>query len=267
MTAERVLPDSPGQRAHIQAGDLLTGVSESPNEDVTGVTRVADLERALYRAGPYVKVRYSITRDGIPLDTPVQVIPVPADRSLQLGLRIIGLIYLVIGFYVLFRRWGAPAIHALLSLLPGFVRALRAQVHRRSSTLLDWTVFWTNVVAEVAAAGAVSPFRPQLSRGAIQEPWPPLAVAAGIRARRGTAGLWLWSMSTREATGLLLHRLDQTATAYDAAFYVIAAVLFLRSYSRADSPLLRQQLKWVRAEPCWRFCPSRSFTRFLTCSI
>ena len=48
-----------------------------------------------------------------------------------------------------------------------------------------------------------------------------------------------------QATGLLKHRLDQTGTAYDAAFYVLAAMLFLRSYSQADTPLLRQQLKWL----------------------
>ena len=58
-------------------------------------------------------------------------------------------------------------------------------------------------------------------------------------------GLWLWAVETRLATGLLKHRLDQTATAYDAVFYVLAALLFLRSYSTADTPLLRQQLKWV----------------------
>ena len=39
--------------------------------------------------------------------------------------------------------------------------------------------------------------------------------------------------------------LDQTGTAYDAVFYVLAALLFLRSYSRANTPLLRQQLKWL----------------------
>ncbi len=41
------------------------------------------------------------------------------------------------------------------------------------------------------------------------------------------------------------HRLDQTGTAYDAVFYILAAALFLRSYSRANTPLLRQQLKWL----------------------
>ena len=35
------------------------------------------------------------------------------------------------------------------------------------------------------------------------------------------------------------------ATAYEALFYVLAASLFLRSYSLAKSPLQRQQLKWL----------------------
>ena len=69
----------------------------------------------------------------------------------------------------------------------------------------------------------------------------PLVYAPGV----GLLGLWLWSILTREATGLLLHRLYQTATAYDACFYVLAALLFLRSYGQANTPLLRQQLKWV----------------------
>ena len=39
--------------------------------------------------------------------------------------------------------------------------------------------------------------------------------------------------------------MDQTGTAYEAVFYVLAAALFLRSYHRAGTPLLRQQLKWL----------------------
>ena len=69
----------------------------------------------------------------------------------------------------------------------------------------------------------------------------PLVYAPGA----GLLGLWVWSLTTREATKLLLDRLNQIATAYDAIFYVAAALLFMRSYSRATTPLLRQQLKWV----------------------
>ncbi len=44
----------------------------------------------------------------------------------------------------------------------------------------------------------------------------PLIYAPGA----GLLGLWLWSITTREATKLLLDRLNQIATAYDAVFYV-----------------------------------------------
>jgi len=244
LIADRVLPDSPGQRAHIQVGDLLTGVSETPNEEATGVTRVADLERALYTAGPYVQVRYSITRDGIPLDTPVQVIPVPADHSLQVGLRIIGLIYLVIGLYVLFRRWGATrSKHFYLFCLVSF--AFYALKYTAELDLLDWIVFWTNVVAEALQPALFLHFAlsfPEERLKSLRRRWLlPVVYAPGA----GLLALWLWSVGTRAATKLLLDRLNQIATGYDALFYILAALLFLRSYSRATTPLLRQQLKWV----------------------
>ena len=207
---------------------------------------VADLERALYAAGAYGQVDYTITRDGIPLETPVKVIPEPPDRSLQLGLRIIGLIYLVIGFYVLFRRWGAPARHALLSLLPGFVRALRAQVHRQASTLWTGPSSGPTSLAEALQPALFLHFAlsfPEERFKNLRRRWLlPLVYAPGA----GLLGLWLLVDSTRArppsccSTGS-----NQIGTAYDAVFYVLAALLFLRSYSRANTPLLRQQLKWV----------------------
>jgi PAS domain S-box-containing protein len=244
LHAEKVLPDKPGQRAGIQVGDLLTGVSESPTSDVTPVTLVAGLERALYAAGPYGQVYYTITRDGIPLETPVKVIPEPLDRSLEFGLRIIGLIYLIIGFYVLFRRWGAPrATHFYLFCLVSF--ALYALKYTSKLDTLDWIVFWTNVVAEALQPALFLHFAlsfPEERFKNLRRRWLlPLIYAPGA----GMLALWLWSIGTREATKLLLDRLYQIDTAYDAVFYVAAALLFLRSYSRATTPLLRQQLKWV----------------------
>jgi two-component system NtrC family sensor kinase len=238
LVADRVLPDSPGQHAFIQVHDLLTAVDDEP------VATVADLERSLYRSGSYVQLRYSITRDGIPIDTPVQVIPVPADRSLQIGLRIIGLIYLVIGFYVLFRRWGAPrSTHFYLFCLVSF--AFYALHYTAKFDLLDWTVFWTNVGAEALQPALFLHFAlsfPEERLKSLRRRWLlPLLYAPGA----GLLAMWIWSISTRAATKLLLDRLNQIATGYDAVFYLGAAALFLLSYKRATTPLLRQQLKWV----------------------
>ena len=244
LQAEKVLPDKPGERAGIQVGDLLTGVSESPTADVRPVTLVANLERALYATGPYGQVYYTITRDGIPLEAPIKVIPDPMDHSLEFGLRVIGLIYLIIGFYVLFRRWGAPrATHFYLFCLVSF--AFYALKYTGKFDTLDWAVFWTNVVAEALQPALFLHFAlsfPEERFKNLRRRWLlPLVYAPGA----GLLALWVWSIGTREATKLLLDRLDQIATAYDALFYVCAALLFLRSYSRASTPLLRQQLKWV----------------------
>ncbi len=237
-------PISPASARSIQPGDLLTAVSESPSAPPRTVSRVADLDRALYNTGSYGQVFYAITRDGIPLETPVKVIPEPLDRSLALGLRVIGLIYLIIGFYVLFRRWGAPrATHFYFFCLTSF--GLYALKYTGQFDGLDWTVFWTNVVAEALQPALFLHFALSFPEERLKNPrwrWLGSAIYA---PGAGLIGLWVWSLTTREATKVLLDRLNQISTAYDALFYVGAALLFLRSYSRADTPLLRQQLKWV----------------------
>ncbi len=250
LMAERVLPGMSGQVAGIQANDLLTGVANCASCDDTPVTRLSDLERALYRTGSYGQVYYTITRDGIPLGLPVKVIPIPLDRSLQMGLRVIGLIYLIIGFYVLFRRWGAPrATHFYLFCLVSFAWYALKYTGKLDSTgswdPLDQVVFWANIVAEALQPALFLHFAlsfPEERFKNLRRRWLlPIIYAPGV----ALLGLWLWAVETRLATGLLRHRLDQTGTAYDAAFYVLAVILFLRSYAQADTPLLRQQLKWL----------------------
>jgi two-component system, NtrC family, sensor kinase len=238
LTAQKVLPDSPGQRAGIHAQDLLTAVNDSPTD------RVSDLERELYRTGIYGKADYSITRSGVPLDTPVVVIPEPADRSLQQALRIIGLIYLGIGLYVLFRRWTAPrATHFFLFCLVSF--ALNSLKFTGTWDLLDKTVFWCNELA-VALQPALFlhfalSFPVERLRG-IKRRWLlPVLYAPGICL----FGLWITALTRWQATGMLRHRLEQVDYTYIAAFYVFAAALFIHSYSRPNPPLLRQQLKWL----------------------
>jgi len=238
LVALRVLRGGPGNQAGIQSRDLLTEVNNHP------VRHVADLERELYRTTSYGQAFYTITRDGFELDSPVKVIPVPVDRSLALGLRVIGLVYLAIGIYVLFRRWTAPrATHFYLFCLVSF--ALYALKYTSQLDFLDWTVFWTNIVADSLQPALFLHFAlsfPEERLKRAHRGWVlPLIYAPGA----ALLGLWVWAIFNWQATGLLKHRMDQTGTAYEAVFYVLAALLFLRSYNRAGTPLLRQQLKWL----------------------
>jgi two-component system, NtrC family, sensor kinase len=238
LSATKVIPNSPGELAGIKKGDLLTAVNDMP------IARVPDYERALFRTGVYVKANYSIIRSGIPLDSAVVVIPEPPDRSSYLGLRLIGLIYLGIGLYVLFRRWTAPrATHFFLFCLVSF--ALNALKYTGELNFVDKTVFWANIVA-----GALQPalflhfaisFPEERLKGAGRRWLLPFIYGPGI----ALVGLWITAITRWQATGILQHRLNQVNYAYIAAFYVLAAGLFVNSYSRASTPLLRQQLKWL----------------------
>jgi len=205
--------------------------------------RVADLEHVLYHTGIYGKADYQISRDGIALDK-VVVIPEPVDRTTALGMRIIGLIYLAIGVYVLLRRWTAPrATHFYLFCLVSF--ALYALKYTGEFDSVDWSVLWLNVLAECLQPAlfvhfALS-FPEERFRRGRRRALLPLVYLPGV----ALLAIWIWTYFTRDLTGLVLHRLDQTATGYEAIFYLFAAVLFLRSTRRADTPLKRQQLKWL----------------------
>jgi PAS domain S-box-containing protein len=289
LVADKVLPDSPGQRAGIREGDVLTGVNILPVGSVgaglpkriraheplpgvkelpepadqgasseqlalsaevkfTDIARLADLERALYRTGNYFQIYYRLHRGGAApgrlAEVVVEVIPEPMDRSLALGLRLIGLIYLAIGIYVLFRRWTAPrATHFYVFCLVSF--ALYALKYTGTFGTLDWTVFWSNVLAESLQPALFLHFAlsfPEERLKKLGRRWLlPLIYTPGA----ALFALWLYAINFWQATALLRHRLDQVGTAYDAIFYVLAAALFVRSYSRANTPLLRQQLKWL----------------------
>ena len=71
MVAQRVDSDGPGKRAGIQVHDLLTAVGDSP------IHKLSDIDLPCIGRGIYSKANYSITRDNIPLDNPVEVIPGP----------------------------------------------------------------------------------------------------------------------------------------------------------------------------------------------
>ena len=237
LNADKTDQDTPDDQTNIE----LDSIKQAP---YTKIVLVADLEKALYSSGSYFKVYYAITRDGIPLETPVEVIPEPSDRSLADGQRVIGLIYLAIGIFVLFRRWTAlRATHFYLFCLVSF--ALYTLKYTGKLDNLDWMVFWGNVLAESLQPALFLHFAlsfPEERLKNLRRRWLlPLIYAPGA----GMFGLWLLAINHWQATKLLEHRLDQTATAYDATFYVLATILFFRSYSHANTPLLRQQLKWL----------------------
>ncbi len=249
LLAERVPAGSPAERAGVRKGDLLQAVNDHPT------ARSAALVRQLFRSGIWGHATYSILRpmgagagQRNPVHLEIQVIPEPTNRSINDGLRLIALVYLAIGIYVLFRRWTAPkSTHFYIFCLVSFV--LYAFKYTGEFDTFDWIVYWSNILAaslqpalflHFAATFASKPTpssRERLRRAVLASLlYLPGAVLVGLQY----AALHLWS-----ATEVLRHRLDQIAVGYLALYYVIAAIVFSIRYGRASSGLERQQLKWL----------------------
>ncbi len=179
LRADRVEPDSPGERAGIKQGDILTAANGSE------ITRKAAQVREMYRTGNWSKATYSLTRNGVPLDVPV--IMVPADRSLDGGLRLIALIYLGIGIYVLFRRWTAPkATHFYLFCLASFIHYSFHFTGKLNQ--FDWIIYWSNVVAWLLQPASVPALLAHLPRDQGSGEAASLAGARGLRSTGVHAG-------------------------------------------------------------------------------
>ena len=107
---------------------------------------MSGLERQLYRNGVWSKAAYSLLRQSVPLDS--SVILVPAERSLNNWLRLIALIYLGIGLYVLLRRWTAPgSTHFYIFCLVSFIAYSFKYTGKLND--FDWTIYWGNIAAGV----------------------------------------------------------------------------------------------------------------------
>ncbi len=140
LVADGLESSGPGAKSGIKIGDQLNSVN---GQDVKSVP---SLERQLYRTGVWSKATYSLMRQSVSLDS--NVILAPAERSLNNWLRLIALIYLGIGIYVLLRRWTAPgSTHFYIFCLVSFVSYAFHYTGKLND--FDWAILWCNVLAGV----------------------------------------------------------------------------------------------------------------------
>jgi two-component system NtrC family sensor kinase len=248
LCAQQVATDSPGQRAGIRVGDILQSVDDHPTP------RVASFTRQIFRDGTYSKAVYSIVRPAQRCTLaakssrfPVSVYLERSDRSINYGLRLIALVYLCIGLYVLFRRWTAPkSTHFYVFCLASFV--LYAFRYTGQFDTLDWTIYWCAIVASALQPALFLHFAFSFSDSL------PSPVGRRRRAVLATlvylpaiylVGLQVVAILRWSATENLKHRLDKIALAYMAICYVWAAGIFFLRARRSEFPLQRQQLKWL----------------------
>ena len=236
LQAQRIDVNGPGEKAGVKKGDLLVAV------DGRKVSDLASLERQLYRTGVWSKATYSLVRQNIPVEAPL--ILVPADRTLYDGLRLIALVYLGIGLYVLLRRWTAPkSTHFYIFCLVSFVFYSFHYTGKLND--FDWIVYWANVVAWLLQPTLFLHFAltfPERRAVLTGRSWIIPAVyvpGAVILAMQIVALRWLQPSET------LRFNLDRIQMLYLAVYFIAATFVLWHSYRHARSAILRQQMKWV----------------------
>jgi two-component system NtrC family sensor kinase len=238
VLAWHVVPDSPAAKAGIKQGDLV--------QSVRGITihRASDVTRVLFHVGPWTEIRYAMRRGGEKFETPLVTAPQENPSSIENYLRVTALLYLFIGLFIFVRRWNAPrAIHFYIFCLVSFV--LYSFHYTGKLNVFDQTIYWANVVALLLQPALLVHFAlvfPE-RRGWL---WPKLVAAYSIPTALLTLHAFVASgtlnflpaVSTR-------YWLDKVELATLGIYFLVAAGIFLLSYRRAPSGILRQQLKWV----------------------
>ena len=236
LVADRVDAGGQGAKAGIKAGDRLVSINGAD------VKNTPAREQQLYATGVWHNASYSLVRNGVAFDC--KVLLQPADRSLYSWLRLIALIYLGIGIYVLLRRWTAPgSTHFYIFCLVSFIAYSFHYTGKFSD--FDWEIYWGNVVAWLLQPALFLHFVltfPEKRQFVRHRPWLlSLAYIPGaLLLIRHVLALRL-----AQASESLKWNMDRQEFAYGALLFIVAAVVLWYSYRRASTTILRQQLKWV----------------------
>ncbi len=236
LVADKLDPNGPAARAGIRTGDAVFSVNGRK------VETSASLARQLYYSGVWSKATYSLNRGSVPVD--VEVVLAPAERSMNDWLRVIALIYLGIGLYVLLRRWtAAGSTHFYIFCLVSFV--FYAFHYTGKFNDFDWTILWCNEVAWLLQPALFLHFVLTFPerRGFVARN--PRSVALLYVPGLVLLGIQVLALRFLQASQRLVWKLDSLHWGYSTLLFVAAAAVLVDSYRRANTPILRQQLKWI----------------------
>ena len=261
VVADDVDPNSNVGRAgvlSVRPGDILKGISEDGTQ-FDEILRVQDIPIYLEEAGVRGHLVYLIERPSNPEETrccwKADIYPEEFSTwtTYDLYLNFIGLVYLIVGLYVLFKQGGhAPFVtHFATLCLAAFVFHFFKPTGEYRD--LDLAIAFLNTAAFIFFAPLLVHFcarYPVQPQGTQKRRW--LVVLLYIPAIILTLlAALIYNITTLTPPSVLPFSAKFIDGFYVAIFVhfmlgvLASAVLLVRTFVKSESPVVRQQLKWV----------------------
>ncbi|HUA20897.1 MAG TPA: ATP-binding protein [Bryobacteraceae bacterium] len=241
VVALHVTPGSAGYNAGIRAGDVLLEVAGHP------IRRTVDVSQALQRVGVYLPAQYSLRRSKVTVSAQVIVGESLVDRSTYYQYAV-GLVYLLIGLFVYYRRVGAPrSVHFFVLCLASFVLSTFHFTGKLNA--FDQAIYWGNVAAGILAPTLflhfclVFPERPKWfswrAAGALLYVPGALLLVLYVLVAKGILRV---AASPVDVNWLL----DRVWLLFLCSLYLAGTAVLVFKTPHAEDPLVRRQLKYLR---------------------
>jgi len=234
-----VRPESGGANAGVHPGDRLERIDSVP------VDRASTVIQILVRLGPWRQAKYVVNHGGVSVTTSVVIGEAPRALGYEY---LVGVAYLVIGLFVYFRRGSAhKAQHFYILCLSSFIFFCFHYTGRLDS--FDMVIYYGNLAAGLLAPTVFlhfcltfpEPRKWLLGRTRKALLYVPAALVLAAYAAFSSNTIRI-GVPLLELSWLL----DRFWVLLSTLPYIIGAVALSMEYGRAEDPIVRQQLKWLR---------------------
>ncbi len=242
VVATYLQPGGPGEKAGIRLRDQVVQIGDTP------IRNSLDVPRALWQIQLLGHTVYTLRRDGIEFKKDnVFVQEAPRESSLYYQY-LVGFFYLFIGFFVYYRRTSAAKSRQFFLLcLASFI----ASCFHFSGKLntFDEVMYWGNVMAHLIAPAIFLHFcltfqqRPRFlsKRGSIFLLYVPSFLLIAL-VGAAAAGALKFGNSLLEVRWFL----DRLTLGFEMLLYFVGAIALSLDFARAEDPVIRRQLKYLR---------------------
>jgi signal transduction histidine kinase len=241
VEALHIDPDGPAAKAGLKNGDTLLKIAGAATQ------RAIDVPQILARVGAWNKADYTASRNGVEFKAAVYVREEPLDSAMSYQY-MVGAAYLLIGLFVYFRRGSAhKARHFYVFCLASFILCSFHYTGKLNG--FDKVIYFCNV-----AAGLLAPtvflhfcltfpeprrwFRSKTRVALLYLP-PTLLYLLWLGVTSGTLEIGISPLELR----WILDRIWQPSLVLP---YLLGALVLSLDYRKAEDPIVRQQLKWLR---------------------